>query len=93
MLMFGSTRRLSIDIDIIVPEKKDLNSIFESIVKTKQFTRYSEQTRATKSEIPKAHYKFFYTPLYSTTETEQYILLDILFEKTHYENLVNINVD
>jgi predicted nucleotidyltransferase component of viral defense system len=27
MLMFGSTRRLSIDIDIIVPEKKDLKSI------------------------------------------------------------------
>lgn len=93
MLMFGSTRRLSIDIDIIVPEKKDLKSIFENVVKTKWFTRYSEQERVTKSEIPKSHYKFFYTPVYSTTETEQYILLDILFEKTHYENLVKISVD
>jgi hypothetical protein len=93
MLMFGSTRRLSIDIDIIVPEKKDLKSIFESIVKTKRFTRYSEQERVTKSEIPKAHYKFFYTPVSSASDTEQYILLDILYEKTHYENLVNISVD
>lgn len=93
MLMFGSTRRLSIDIDIIVPEKRDLNSIFESIVKTKRFTRYSEQERVTKSEIPKAHYRFFYTPVSSASDTEQYILLDILFEKTHYENLVNISVD
>lgn len=93
MLMFGSTRRLSIDIDIIVPEKKDLKSIFENIVKTKWFTRYSEQERVTKSEMPKAHYKFFYTPASSASDTEQYILLDILFEKPHYENLVNINVD
>jgi len=93
MLMFGSTRRLSIDIDIIVPEKKDLNSIFENIVKTRWFTRYSEQERTTKSKIPKSHYKFFYTPVYRTLDTEQYVLLDILFEKTHYENLVNINVD
>jgi len=93
MLMFGSTRRLSIDIDIIIPEKKDLNSIFENIVKTKWFTRYSEQNRITKSEIPKSHYKFSYTPVYSTSETEQYILLDILFDKTYYENLVSITVD
>jgi len=93
MLMFGSTRRLSIDIDIIVPEKKDFKSIFENVVKTKWFTRYSEQERVTKSEIPKSHYKFFYTPVYSTTETEQYILLDILFEETHYENLVKISVE
>jgi hypothetical protein len=95
--MFGSTRRLSIDIDIIVTvtvtEKKDLNAIFENIVKTKWFTRYSEQKRVTKSKIPKSHYKFFYTPVYRTSDTEQYVLLDILFEKTHYENLVNRNVD
>ena len=82
MLMFGSTRRLSIDIDIIVSEKKELNSIFENIVKTKWFTRYSEQERTTKSKIPKSHYKFFYTPVYRTSETEQYVLLDILFDKT-----------
>jgi predicted nucleotidyltransferase component of viral defense system len=93
MLMFGSTRRLSIDIDIIVPEKADLNSIFENIVKTKWFTRYSEQERVTKSEIPKAHCKFFYTPVYGTSEAEFYVLLDILFDNTHYENLVRINVD
>lgn len=43
MLMFGSTRRLSIDIDIIIPEKKDLESIFENVVKTKWFTRYAVQ--------------------------------------------------
>ena len=93
MLMFGSTRRLSIDIDIIVHEKKDLNSIFENIVKTKWFTRYSEHERVTKSEIPKIHYKFFYTPVHGASDTEQYVLLDILFEKTHYQNLVKVNVD
>jgi predicted nucleotidyltransferase component of viral defense system len=93
MLMFGSTRRLSIDIDIILPEKMELNSIFDQIVETKWFTRYSEQERTTKSKIPKAHYKFFYTPVYRTSDTEQYVLLDILFDKAHYENLITITVD
>ena len=93
MLMFGSTRRLSIDIDIIVPEKKDLKSIFENVVKTKWFTRYSEQERKTKSIIPKSHFKFFYNPVYRTSEAEDYVLLDILFDKTHYQKLVSISVD
>ena len=93
MLMMGSTRRLSIDIDIILPEKIDLNGIFQRIVETKWFTRYSEQERTTKSTIPKSHYKFFYTPVYRTSDAEQYVLLDILFDKAHYENLSKIKVD
>jgi len=93
MLMVGSTRRLSIDIDIILPEKLELNSIFEKIVETKWFTRYSEQERTTKSKVPKSHYKFFYAPVYRTSDTEQYVLLDILFDKAHYENLISIKVD
>jgi Nucleotidyl transferase AbiEii toxin, Type IV TA system len=93
MIMFGSTRRLSIDIDIILPEKIELNSIFGKIVETKWFTRYSEQERATKSKIPKSHYKFFYSPVYSTSDAEQYVLLDILFDKTYYENLMSIKID
>ena len=93
MLMFGSTRRLSIDIDIIIPDKKDLTSIFENIVKTKRFTRYSEQTRKTKSTIPKSHFKFFYSPVYRTSEAEDNIILDILFDNHHYQKLVSISVD
>lgn len=93
MLMFGSTRRLSIDIDIILPEKTELNSIFDKIVENQWFTRYSEQERTTRSNIPKAHYKFFYTPVYRTSDIEQYVLLDILFDKAHYENLISIKVD
>jgi len=93
MLMFGSTRRLSIDIDIILPEKTELNSIFEKIIEKKWFTRYSEQERAPISKIPKSHYKFFYNPVYRTSDAEQYVLLDILYDKTHYENLISIKVD
>ncbi|MCX6326031.1 MAG: nucleotidyl transferase AbiEii/AbiGii toxin family protein [Bacteroidia bacterium] len=93
MLMFGSARRLSIDIDIIVPENIDFKSIFENMVKTKWFTRYSEQKRKIKSKIPKSHFKFFYKPVYRTSEAEDYVLLDILFDKTHYQKLVSISVD
>jgi predicted nucleotidyltransferase component of viral defense system len=93
MLMFGSTRRVSIDIDIIVPKKNDLKSIFENVVKTKWFTRYSEKERKTNSIIPKSHFKFFYNPVYRTSEAEDYVLLDILFDKTHYQKLVSISID
>jgi predicted nucleotidyltransferase component of viral defense system len=93
MLLFGSTRRLSIDIDIIIPEKKDLESIFENVVKTKWLTRYAEQERKTKSKIPKSHYKFFYNPVYRTSDAEHYVLLDILFDKTHYQKLTDLKVD
>lgn len=93
MLMFGSPRRLSIDIDIIMPEIKDLESIFENVVKTKWFTRFAKQERKAKSNIPKSHYKFFYKPVYRTSDAEQYVLLDILFDRSHYENLVSIAVD
>ena len=93
MLMFGSVRRLSIDIDIIIPEKNDLESIFENIVKTKWFTRYTEQERKSKSEIPKSHFKFFYNPVYRTSEAEDYVLLDILFDKSHYQNVKSIPIN
>ncbi len=93
MLMLGSTRRLSKDIDIILPENIDLNDIFQRIVETKWFTRYSGQERTTRSRIPKSHYKFFYAPVYRTSDTEQYVLLDILFDKAHYEKLISINID
>ena len=93
MMMFGIARRLSIDIDIIVPEKYDLIKIFENVVKTKWFSRYSEQKRKSQSEIPKSHFKFFYNPVYRTSEAEDYVLLDILFDKSHYQKVESIPVN
>lgn len=93
MLMQGSTKRLSIDIDIIVPDKVELDQIFETIVKNKGFTRFELQERKVLSTIQKAHYKFHYMPAHKTAQAEEYVLLDILFEKSQYQQINSIDID
>lgn len=85
MLMLPEPKRFSIDIDIIVPEKPGkIETIFDEIIKKSDFIRYKENERAAKSKIEKAHYKFYYKPVTNARAEEEYILLDILYEKSHY---------
>lgn len=93
MLLQGSTKRLSIDIDIIMPVKQELDKAFEKIVKDKRFTRFELQERQVNSHIEKAHYKFFFEPVYKTARAEEYVLLDILFEMPQYQQIVSQNID
>ena len=93
LLHFNSTKRLSIDIDIILPnEIINLDCILEVIVKEQGFLRKELQHRSTSSKIKKEHYKFYYTPLHKTNKDEEYVLLDILFEEVNYENLVSLPI-
>ncbi len=93
MLHFNSTKRLSIDIDIILPEeKKELNNVLDEVAKEQGFIKKELQTRTATSEITKAHFKFFYTPLYKTNKVEDYVLLDILFERTNYQNIIQLPI-
>ncbi|MBS1489050.1 MAG: nucleotidyl transferase AbiEii/AbiGii toxin family protein [Bacteroidetes bacterium] len=94
MLHFNSTKRLSIDIDIILPnEIKNLESILDTIVKEQGFLKWELQHRSTNSKIKKEHYKFFYTPLHKTNKDEEYVLLDILFEQVNYTNLISLPIN
>lgn len=94
MLHFKSPKRLSIDIDIIIDAEKDenLENILENAAKEQGFNRIELQNRTTKSKIGKAHYKFFYTPIHKTAKEEEYILLDILYEKIAYTNVIQIPI-
>lgn len=51
MLLLESTKRLSIDIDIIIEKKVDLTKQFSNIVKKKGFTRFELQDREKRSHI------------------------------------------
>jgi len=87
MLLFGSSRRLSIDIDIILPNKElDLSEILEKICKTRRFTRCEKQDRNARTKIKKDHYKFFF--ISSLNGQESTILLDVLREDIHYKNTI-----
>jgi len=93
MLHFNSTRRLSIDIDIILPEKpSNLDEIMDEVAKEQNFLRKEQQQRVKNTKIDKAHYKFFYVPLHRTNNIEEYVLLDILFEKIQYQKLVQLDI-
>jgi hypothetical protein len=93
MLHLNSTKRLSIDIDIIMPEKpKNLDELLDTVADEQGFLRKDEQKRSTNTKIDKAHYKFYYTPLYKTSKDEEFVLLDILFEKVQYNSIVQLNI-
>ena len=98
MLHFNSTKRLSIDIDIILPQDssiyniKNLESYLDAIVLEQGFIRKELQHRSTTSKIKKEHYKFFYSPLYKTNKDQEYVLLDILFEEVNYVNLITLPI-
>lgn len=92
MLHLNTTKRLSIDIDIILPPNLDnLKEKLDKIVQGQGFLRVELNERNTKTKIKKEHYKFFYTAL-SKSSKEDYVLLDILFEEVAYSNIVQIPI-
>lgn len=60
MLKLASAKRLSIDIDIIIPDNDDsLSTLLNKVGQERGFTSVEEQKRETKSSIEKAHSVFF----------------------------------
>lgn len=89
MLLLNSTKRLSIDIDIIVPGKGEkLDELLSEMARKKGFTRAEEQHRSAISNIEKGHYKFYF-PNSLKADDEDFVLLDILFEDNLYSNIIS----
>lgn len=93
LLLLDSTKRLSIDIDIVIETKVDFKKQFANIIRNKEFTRVELQERKKSSRIDKAHYKFYYKPSHKSAQEEEYILLDIVFQKPLYNRLSKTNID
>ncbi len=93
LILGDRTRRLSIDIDIICPLGTNVEEYLDKI-KDFGFTRTElvERKHAGK-EIPKSHSKFFYQIAYTDrANQESYILLDVLYEDTHYNQINELPV-
>ncbi|MBU0507173.1 MAG: nucleotidyl transferase AbiEii/AbiGii toxin family protein [bacterium] len=87
LLLFDSPRRLSIDIDVIVPGKPDdFEEMLSQLTQHGVFTRVEQNIRKQKESVPKAHYKFYFDSL--ATQGESYVLLDVLFDKNPYPNVI-----
>lgn len=87
MLLLPSPKRLSIDVDVIVSNRpQKIEEIFSDVIQNSDFLEFSENEREIESDIEKAHYKFYYKPVTNTKAEKEYILLDILYEESHYED-------
>jgi len=93
MLLLDTPRRLSIDTDIILSsEINEFEGLLKNVVNEQFFSRFELQERKTDSKIKKAHYKVFYSPTHRTQTEEEYVLLDILFEKVQYKKVTAIPI-
>lgn len=93
MLHFNSTKRLSIDIDIVITEDvENLEYVLEAVAKNQGFNRVELQERKKRIHIEKMHFKFFYTTIHKTAKDEEFILLDILFEKSNYNQIIELPI-
>ena len=93
LILGDGTKRLSIDIDIICPPGTNVEEYLDKITDF-GFTRteLAERRQAGK-DIPKTHSKFFYRIAYNDRASqESYILLDVLYEDTHYNQVNEIEV-
>ncbi len=91
-LVADNFSRFSIDIDILVsPKDKEffsLENLFR-IVEHSEFSDVKENSRQPKHNIDKQHFEFYYDGPFSEGG---YILLDIVYADSHYENVVSLEI-
>lgn len=86
MLLLDHPRRLSTDIDIIVEPGTDIDEFIRRAGEVFPFTDVEEHIRVGSNNIEKRHFHFKYFSPRSGRELT--ILLDVLFEKLQYGNVI-----
>jgi predicted nucleotidyltransferase component of viral defense system len=87
MLHLNSSKRISIDIDIICPPDTNIEIYLSKYAEEYGFTDIKLIGRKHAHSVPKGHAKFFYQVAYATNADTEYILLDVLFEEIHYNQI------
>ena len=93
MLLTKSNKRMSIDIDIIMPNvPSNLTEMLEDVAHKQRFIRVEQQERNVTINVPKMHYKFYYNPIHRTSSDEDYVLLDILTDNVPYTDIRQVEL-
>ena len=93
MLLTKSSKRMSIDIDIIMPDvPPHLTETLEAVAQKQGFLRVEPQERHGETKVPKMHYKFYYKPIHRTANDEDFVLLDILTEQVPYADIKQVEI-
>lgn len=97
VLLLENANRFSVDIDIIANKpyedpstQREIEDVLTNVVEATHFQSWKmDEARSYQKGVPKAHYKLEYQPKY---DRSGYVLLDILFEKNYYPNLIEVPV-
>ena len=92
MLHLDSDKRLSIDIDIICPPETNLEKYLHKYAHEYGFGNVKLVERINAHNVPKTHAKFFYLVSYVTNTETEFILLDVLFEDIHYQEIEEVPI-
>ena len=92
MLHLNTSKRLSIDIDIICPPGTVIENYLDQYAEEYGFGKVELVERISRTDVPKQHAKFYYEVSYPSKGGQDKILLDVLFEETHYSRVVTLPI-
>lgn len=92
MLHLNTSKRLSIDIDIICPPGTVIENYLDQYAEEYGFGKVELVERISRTNVPKQHAKFYYEVSYPGKGGQDKILLDVLFEETHYSRIVMLPI-
>ena len=92
MLHLDTSRRLSIDVDIVCPPGTDITQFLGKFGQEYGFTGAEEIERISRTGVPKSHAEYHYAVTYPSGHPTDKILLDVLYEDIHYNQVVNLPI-
>ncbi len=92
MLQLDTSRRLSIDVDIVCPPGTDIRQYLGKFGQEYGFTDAEEIERISRNGVPKSHAEYHYAVSYPSGHPTDKILLDVLYEDIHYNQVVNFPI-
>ena len=92
MLHLDTSRRLSIDVDIVCPPGTDITQYLGKFGQEYGFTGAEEIERISRTGVPKSHAEYHYAVTYPSGHPTDKILLDVLYEDIHYNQVVSLPI-
>lgn len=93
MLHLGTSRRLSIDVDIVCPPGLDIKEYLGKYGGEYGFLGTYEIERKSRTGVPKSHAEYRYEVTYPSGRPTDKILLDVLYEDINYNELVSLPIE
>lgn len=92
MLHLNTSRRLSIDVDIVCKPGLDIRDYLGKYSDEYGFTDVHEIERQSRTGVPKSHAEYRYAVTYPSGSPVDKVLLDVLYEDIKYNEVINLPI-